>query len=138
MESRHVLSGRVCAKIMKKISFEIPDRDERGVSPVIGVILMVAITVILAAVIASFVLGFGDSVESNPQAGVSVEGSTVTLVSLGDSTAGVYCSSTTASDLSGAASSEKATSVGDTFTCSSGNNVIGETTSGESAVIQEL
>ncbi|WP_394350872.1 type IV pilin [Halobacterium sp. CBA1126] len=44
---------------MKKITmFEMPD-DERGVSPVIGVILMVAITVILAAVIASFVLGFG-------------------------------------------------------------------------------
>lgn len=35
--------------------------DDRGVSPVIGVILMVAITVILAAVIASFVLGLGDS-----------------------------------------------------------------------------
>jgi len=33
---------------------------DRGVSPVIGVILMVAITVILAAVIASFVLGLGD------------------------------------------------------------------------------
>ncbi|MFC6755721.1 MULTISPECIES: type IV pilin N-terminal domain-containing protein [Haloarcula] len=35
--------------------------DDDAVSPVIGVILMVAITVILAAVIASFVLGLGDS-----------------------------------------------------------------------------
>jgi flagellin-like protein len=34
--------------------------DEEAVSPVIGVILMVAITVILAAVIASFVLGLGN------------------------------------------------------------------------------
>jgi len=34
--------------------------DERAVSPVIGVILMVAITVILAAVIGTFVLGLGD------------------------------------------------------------------------------
>lgn len=34
--------------------------EDRAVSPVIGVILMVAITVILAAVIASFVLGLGD------------------------------------------------------------------------------
>jgi len=34
--------------------------DDDAVSPVIGVILMVAITVILAAVIASFVLGLGD------------------------------------------------------------------------------
>jgi flagellin-like protein len=31
--------------------------DERAVSPVIGVILMAAITVILAAVIGTFVLG---------------------------------------------------------------------------------
>jgi len=33
--------------------------DKRAVSPVIGVILMVAITVILAAVIAAFVFGYG-------------------------------------------------------------------------------
>ena len=46
---------------------DTPD-DERAVSPVIGVILMVAITVILAAVIGTFVLGLGDSVESAPQA----------------------------------------------------------------------
>lgn len=37
--------------------------DEKGVSPVIGVILMVAITVILAAVIASFVFGMGSNVK---------------------------------------------------------------------------
>jgi flagellin-like protein len=35
--------------------------DDDAVSPVIGVILMVAITVILAAVIASFVLGLGNN-----------------------------------------------------------------------------
>jgi len=37
--------------------------DDDAVSPVIGVILMVAITVILAAVIASFVLGLGDQAD---------------------------------------------------------------------------
>ena len=37
-------------------------RDDDAVSPVIGVILMVAITVILAAVIGTFVLGLGDNV----------------------------------------------------------------------------
>lgn len=43
--------------------------DDRAVSPVIGVILMVAITVILAAVIGTFVLGLGDSLsETSPQA----------------------------------------------------------------------
>jgi flagellin-like protein len=39
------------------------NEEERAVSPVIGVILMVAITVILAAVIGTFVLGLGDQVQ---------------------------------------------------------------------------
>jgi flagellin-like protein len=43
------------------------DESERAVSPVIGVILMVAITVILAAVIGSFVLGIGGDIEETPQ-----------------------------------------------------------------------
>ena len=48
--------------------------DEQGVSPVIGVILMVAITVILAAVIATFVLGLGDQVSNTaPQATFSFD-----------------------------------------------------------------
>ncbi|WP_277553307.1 type IV pilin N-terminal domain-containing protein [Halobaculum limi] len=43
--------------------------EERAVSPVIGVILMVAITVILAAVVGSFVLGIGGDVQpSSPNA----------------------------------------------------------------------
>jgi flagellin-like protein len=40
--------------------------DDQAVSPVIGVILMVAITVILAAVIGTFVLGLGDQVQDSP------------------------------------------------------------------------
>jgi flagellin-like protein len=47
--------------------------DDDAVSPVIGVILMVAITVILAAVIASFVIGLGDS---NQQTAPSISFST--------------------------------------------------------------
>ena len=42
--------------------------EDRAVSPVIGVILMVAITVILAAVIGTFVLGLGEGVQTTPQA----------------------------------------------------------------------
>jgi flagellin-like protein len=42
--------------------------DDDAVSPVIGVILMVAITVILAAVIASFVLGLGGNQQATPTA----------------------------------------------------------------------
>ncbi|MFO7833877.1 MAG: type IV pilin N-terminal domain-containing protein, partial [Halohasta sp.] len=50
------------------------DDSDRGVSPVIGVILMVAITVILAAVIGAFVLGLGDQVSNNaPQASFSFD-----------------------------------------------------------------
>ncbi|WP_416841532.1 type IV pilin [Haloferax sp. DFSO52] len=48
--------------------------ESRAVSPVIGVILMVAITVILAAVIGTFVLGLGDKVGDNaPQASFSFD-----------------------------------------------------------------
>ena len=46
--------------------------DDKAVSPVIGVILMVAITVILAAVIGTFVLGLGDSLsDTTPTASIS-------------------------------------------------------------------
>jgi len=47
--------------------------DERAVSPVIGVILMVAITVILAAVIGAFVLDLGSNQQENVNAGINAE-----------------------------------------------------------------
>ncbi|MDS0295388.1 type IV pilin N-terminal domain-containing protein [Halogeometricum luteum] len=48
--------------------------DDSAVSPVIGVILMVAITVILAAVIGTFVLNLGGSVsQTTPQASFGFE-----------------------------------------------------------------
>jgi flagellin-like protein len=47
--------------------------DDDAVSPVIGVILMVAITVILAAVIASFVLGLGDQQDTAPTVSFDIE-----------------------------------------------------------------
>jgi len=48
--------------------------DEKAVSPVIGVILMVAITVILAAVIGTFVLGLGNQVqETSPNANIAFD-----------------------------------------------------------------
>jgi|Deesub1362B_J571_1020462.scaffolds.fasta_scaffold00801_4 flagellin-like protein len=55
-------------------------RNEKAVSPVIGVILMVAITVILAAVIASFVFGLGAKApKSAPQAQLALSDSTDSL-----------------------------------------------------------
>jgi flagellin-like protein len=63
--------------------------DDDAVSPVIGVILMVAITVILAAVIASFVLGLGDQNNPAPTANFnfdydSTSGSETVTVTHGD------------------------------------------------------
>jgi len=49
--------------------------DERGVSSVIGVILMVAVTVILAAVIGSFVLGLGQETQRAPEASITISDS---------------------------------------------------------------
>jgi flagellin-like protein len=50
------------------------DDDTRAVSPVIGVVLMVAITVILAAVIGTFVLGLGDDLQvAQPSAGFAFD-----------------------------------------------------------------
>ncbi|MFA1610389.1 type IV pilin [Halobellus rubicundus] len=48
--------------------------EDRAVSPVIGVILMVAITVILAAVIGTFVLNLGQGLQQTaPQASFSFD-----------------------------------------------------------------
>jgi len=60
----------------------IGSEDERAVSPVIGVILMVAITVILAAVIAAFVLDIGDTgepVQANIDVSTGADDLTVTV-----------------------------------------------------------
>ena len=66
------------------------NNDDRAVSPVIGVILMVAITVILAAVIGTFVLGLGDQLgDSAPQASFTVDdvdGDNVTITKTGGAT----------------------------------------------------
>jgi flagellin-like protein len=57
-------------------------RDEKAVSSVIGVILMVAITVILAAVIASFVFGLGAKApKTAPQAQLVVRDTSTVLTS---------------------------------------------------------
>lgn len=58
---------------------------DRGVSPVIGVVLMVAITVILAAVIGAFVLGMGGEQTESPQASfdIDIEDGSVTIAHKG-------------------------------------------------------
>lgn len=56
--------------------------DDSAVSPVIGVILMVAVTVILAAVIGSFAIGLGDAAAEpapRPTIDATVDGDTLVL-----------------------------------------------------------
>lgn len=75
--------------------------EERGVSPVIGVILMVAITVILAAVIAAFVLDLGQGQSANAQVGldISQDGSEVSVQRIDEGNAeSIYISATTSAD----------------------------------------
>ena len=55
-------------------------KNEDAVSPVIGVILMVAITVILAAVIAAFVFGMAGNVQKTKIVSVTLTRSSSTLV----------------------------------------------------------
>lgn len=57
---------------MKLNANQLVNGANRAVSPVVGVILMVAITVILAAVIGAFVLDLGSSQQQNAIAGVDV------------------------------------------------------------------
>ena len=47
-------------------------RDQRGVSPVIGVILMVAVTVVMGAVIAGFAYGYLGTTSKAPNVALSV------------------------------------------------------------------
>lgn len=50
-----------------------PDGDGRAASPIIGIILMVAIVVILAAVIGTSLVGFGQEPTKEAQAGAALE-----------------------------------------------------------------
>jgi flagellin-like protein len=76
--------------------------DDDAVSPVIGVILMVAITVILAAVIGAFVLGIGGSQTQTPQASWQWE----------DTTSSAYSGSSTTECDSGGSTYVKVTHQG--------------------------
>lgn len=94
--------------------------DERAVSPVIGVILLIAITVILAAVIAAFVLDMGPG-GADPTAGVAFSedtdsGVTVTWQSQGqnDGELYVYCDGDVESG-----TPQDITAVGASTTCAS-------------------
>ncbi|RZN63004.1 MAG: type IV pilin [Methanonatronarchaeia archaeon] len=60
-------------------------RDDAGVSPVIGVIMMVAIVVLLAAVVAAFTFGVITIPATTPTASLSIEKAEVTNAGNGNS-----------------------------------------------------
>lgn len=100
-------------------------KDERAVSPVIGVILMVAITVILAAVIASFVFGMGSNVKKTyvVSATASQQGNNITVTYQGgpdhqsvDHINVTACGNTAAANLPSASNP----TVGQILTCTNG------------------
>ena len=57
-------------KVFERMAFT---KNDEAVSPVIGVILMVAITVILAAVIAAFVFGMAGNVQSTKNVAITAQ-----------------------------------------------------------------
>lgn len=104
--------------------------SERGVSPVIGVILMVAITVILAAVIASFVLGLGDQTnETAPNVNFNGE--------FNDSTTGNFTLSVDTTDGSADAGDFVLAADGDDFSLDN-DSAFGEGTIGAGDSTDEL
>ena len=56
--------------------------NEQAVSPVIGTILMIAITVIIAAVVAAFVFGMGGTTHDMKRVGVNLQRTTPDSVSV--------------------------------------------------------
>lgn len=77
--------------VIAAIKIFLTDRNERGVSPVIGVILMVAVTVILGATLGVFVMDLGQATgEPAPQASfaysTNADSSAVTIRHAGGAT----------------------------------------------------
>jgi len=127
----------------------VGNEDERAVSPVIGVILMVAITVILAAVIAAFVLDLGQSTGASASAGVdfSVDSdadeitTTWTSDDRTDGTLYIHCDGTGGGDLTSSSDADATLdSVGDSDdSCAADESVlVGASLDGSENVIADF
>ena len=78
------------------------NNNENAVSPVIGVLLMVAITVILAAIIAVFVFNMAGTIQKGHIVGITmsqIDGETVTLTNMGGQDVGSLVSINVTGDL---------------------------------------
>src|SRR5512137_2067625 len=83
---------------LKKVQrIMVTRKNDEAVSPVIGVILMVAITVILAAVIAAFVFGMSGNISKSKVVAVTAQqpdANTITVTYQGGQDAGSFTSGT--------------------------------------------
>ena len=109
--------------------------NDKGVSPVIGVILMVAVTVVLAAVIGVTVLDLGGEVNETPSAAVNYDGgNTITVISMQNA------DSVNVTDASSGSEVGSATEAGQTIDVSSVSDgtqlTVTATVDGETTVIQ--
>ena len=78
------------------------NNNENAVSPVIGVLLMVAITVILAALIAAFVFGMAGTIQQSHVVAITMsqpDGTHITLTNMGGKDVGSLVSITVTGDL---------------------------------------
>jgi flagellin-like protein len=131
--------------------FDTSQQKDSAVSPVIGVVLMVAITVILAAIIGTFVLGLGQETNAGADAGVTYDENTGTITVVSAPRASemtVNVGSTTVTDASGSTSGNAPTISGDNLAGttidisgvgSDGDTVVVTATyQGETQVVQEF
>lgn len=59
---------------MKSVNYtQRIENDDRGVSPIIAVILMIVASVVLASIVFSFSIGVTDLLQKPPQAGITVD-----------------------------------------------------------------
>ena len=78
------------------------NNNENAVSPVIGVLLMVAITVILAALIAAFVFGMAGTIQQSHVVAITMsqpDGTHITLTNMGGQDVGSLVSINVTGDL---------------------------------------
>jgi len=83
-KSSHFLGRPKISRVMLPKTLQDTYRtDERGVSPVIGVILMVAISVILSAVMGAFVLDIGDRQDVPPRGAITMDQTRINISDCG-------------------------------------------------------
>lgn len=105
-------------------------QNEEAVSPVIGVILMVAITVILAAVIAAFVFGMTGNVSTTKTVALGVKETggdlQVTIQGGADLPSLVYLKITVGSDTKYTKAADHTLAVSETALTTAGSITVGE------------